>query len=56
MKLTCLATGSTGNCYLLEHDKETLILDCGIPVKQIKQGLDWELGGIQGVLVSHAHG
>ena len=33
MKLKCIATGSSGNCYLLTSDSgETLILDCGIPI------------------------
>ena len=55
MVLKCLASGSSGNCYLLQHNGETLILDCGIPIKEIKKGLNWDLGGIKGVLVSHAH-
>lgn len=55
MILKCLASGSSGNCYLLECREEVLILDCGIPIKQIKQGLNWNLGGIEGVVVTHAH-
>ena len=30
MKLKCLGSGSSGNCYLLSTETETLILDCGI--------------------------
>ena len=55
MKLKTISSGSHGNCYLLETDAEKLILDCGLPIKVIKQGLDFDLGGIQGVLISHAH-
>lgn len=56
MKLTCLSTGSQqGNCYLLEHGGEVLILDAGIDAKKIKAGLNWNLGGMQGVVVTHAH-
>ena len=56
MKLTCLATGSSGNCYLLQADNgETLILDCGISVKEIKKGLNWDITGVVGCVVSHAH-
>lgn len=29
MKFKVLASGSSGNCYLLEADNEVLILDCG---------------------------
>lgn len=56
MKLKCIATGSTGNCYTLTSDSgETLILDCGISVKEIKKGLDWNIKGIVGVLCTHKH-
>lgn len=39
MILHCLASGSNGNCYLLQSENETLILDCGIDIKKIKKGL-----------------
>lgn len=56
MKLKCIATGSTGNCYTLTSESgETLILDCGIPIKEIKKGLDWNVKGIVGVLCTHKH-
>lgn len=55
MKLKVLGSGSSGNCYLLSTENETLILDCGLPIKEIKKGLDFDLGGIKGVLVTHAH-
>ena len=53
--LKCVGSGSSGNCYILKSNNEKLILDCGLPIKVIKQGLDFDLGGIQGVLISHAH-
>jgi phosphoribosyl 1,2-cyclic phosphodiesterase len=56
MKLKCIATGSTGNCYLLQVDNgETLILDCGIPIKEIKKGLNWNVKDVVGVLCTHKH-
>lgn len=56
MKIKCLASGSSGNCYLLENDKECLILDAGIPTRQIKKSLDWDVSKIVGVCVTHGHG
>ena len=53
--LKCVGSGSSGNCYIVTCNNEKLILDCGLPIKVIKQGLDFDLGGIQGVLISHAH-
>lgn len=56
MKLKCLGSSSAGNCYLLtSNNGETLILDCGIPIKEIKKGLDWHIRGIKGMIISHAH-
>lgn len=56
MYLKCLGSSSAGNCYLLTSDSgETLILDCGIPIKEIKKGLNWNIKGIVGVLCTHKH-
>ena len=56
MRLKCLGSSSAGNCYLLTSNSgETLILDCGIPIKEIKKGLDWNIKGIMGVLCTHKH-
>ena len=56
MKLKCIATGSTGNCYTLTSSNgETLILDCGIPIKEIKKGLDWHIRGIRGMIIPLDH-
>ena len=55
LTLKTIDTGSSGNCYILTCNNEKLILDCGLPIKVIKQGLDFDLGGILGALISHAH-
>lgn len=56
MKLHCIATGSSGNCYTLTSDSgETLILDCGIPIREIKKGLNWNIKDVVGVLCTHQH-
>lgn len=56
MRLHCIATGSTGNCYTLTSNSgEALILDCGIPIKEIKKGLNWNIRSVVGCIVSHDH-
>lgn len=55
MNLRCLGSGSSGNCYLLSTETETLILDCGLPIRGIKKGLDWDISKVVGVLCSHVH-
>lgn len=56
MYLKCLGSSSAGNCYLLTSNSgETLILDCGIPIKEIKKGLNWNIKDVVGVLCTHKH-
>lgn len=56
MKLKCLGSSSAGNCYLLTSNSgETLILDCGIGIKEIKKGLNWNITGIVGAICTHRH-
>lgn len=55
MNLRCLGSGSSGNCYLLSTETETLVLDCGLPIREIKKGLDWDISKVVGVLCSHIH-
>ncbi|WP_238884451.1 MBL fold metallo-hydrolase [Clostridium sp. YIM B02551] len=55
MKLKVLGSGSKGNCYLLQDNNETLIIECGIPYKTILKGLNFNLSNVVGCLVSHEH-
>lgn len=55
MKLKTLASGSSGNCYLLEGREETLILEAGISYKRIQDGLNYNINKVVGCLVTHGH-
>lgn len=55
MKLKVLGSGSSGNCYLLQSKKETLIIECGLPYKTILKGLNFNLSNVIGCLISHEH-
>ena len=55
LTLKCLSSGSKGNCYLLNSETETLILDCGLPIREIKRGLNYDLKRVVGVCVTHVH-
>mgnify|MGYP001264867359 CR=1 FL=1 len=50
-----IASGSSGNCYLLETKEETLILECGINIKRIKEALNFDLSKAVGCLITHEH-
>lgn len=51
-----LASGSSGNCYLIDNSKTKLLLDAGIPFKKIQIGCDFCVGDISGCLITHRHG
>jgi phosphoribosyl 1,2-cyclic phosphodiesterase len=55
MKLKVLSSSSKGNCYVLQGEKESLILEAGIHYKDILKGLDFSLNNIVGCLVTHEH-
>lgn len=55
MKLSVLASGSSGNCYILSSDTGSLIIDPGVPWPLIQRGLNYDLSGIKGCLASHLH-
>jgi phosphoribosyl 1,2-cyclic phosphodiesterase len=55
MKMKVLASGSSGNCYFLQNQNETLIIECGIPYKDILKGLDFNISNALGCLVTHEH-
>lgn len=50
-----LASGSSGNCYIIQAGEEILLLECGINFKNIKQGLGFDLSKVKGCLVTHEH-
>jgi phosphoribosyl 1,2-cyclic phosphodiesterase len=56
MQLHCLGSSSSGNCYLLESDNECLVIEAGIPFKEVKKALDFNVSKIVGVVASHSHG
>ena len=56
MLLGTIATGSTGNSYYIKSDNgEILLLDAGIPVADIKRGINYEVGSVVGCIVTHRH-
>lgn len=56
MLLKVLATGSKGNCYILDSEKGySAILDAGIPFRQIMQGINYSSNMVDFVLITHEH-
>jgi len=55
MVLKCLGSSSAGNCYLLENATECLMIECGIPIKEVKQVMNFNMRKIVGCIASHRH-
>lgn len=57
MKLTTLGTGSSGNSYLLKPENgQSLIIDCGVNFKKVKEAINFDINSICGAIQTHSHG
>ncbi len=55
MKLQVVASSSRGNCYILESGEQMLVMECGVPMKQIQQALGFDFSRVVGCTVTHSH-
>jgi phosphoribosyl 1,2-cyclic phosphodiesterase len=51
-----LGSSSSGNCYIIENEQSILIIEAGIPLKDVLPVIDFNVSKIIGVLSSHIHG
>ena len=56
MNIKILASGSSGNAYLIGDGKTRLLLDAGISFKRIQIGCGFKTSSIDACLVTHRHG
>lgn len=56
MDIKILASGSSGNAYRISDGQTALLLDAGIPYKEIQVGCDFQMSALAGCLITHAHG
>ncbi|KAA6233130.1 MBL fold metallo-hydrolase [Chlorobium phaeovibrioides] len=55
MKFSALASGSTGNLYTLEDAETRIIIECGLPYKQIQKLLPLPPTHYAACLITHSH-
>lgn len=53
--IKCLGSGSKGNGWVIDDGREVLIVDCGVPVKEMKIAIDFQISRVVGCIVSHCH-
>jgi len=55
MRFTQHASSSAGNLYTLSNNTEQIIIEAGIPFREIQKALRFSLGGFSGCLITHEH-
>lgn len=56
MEIKTIASGSSGNCYrITANNNSPLLLECGIPIKEIVKALKFSLSSTLGCLITHEH-
>lgn len=54
--LKIINSGSSGNSYaLIDNDNKILLLDLGLPAKEIKKAIDFRISDVVGAVVTHSH-
>ncbi len=58
LRFCSIASGSSGNCYLVRTDETVLLVDAGLSCKKIEEGLaaaDTKSEDVEAILVTHEH-
>lgn len=56
MNLHVIATGSSGNCYVLEGSSPALILEAGVTPERVFRACNISTRKVAGILITHEHG
>ena len=58
LSVMTLSSSSSGNAVLVTGNGRSILIDCGIPVKRLKDGLETagiKLNDVEGILLTHEH-
>lgn len=56
MLLKCIASGSSGNSYVLISDEEILLMEAGVRLLEVKKFIDFQISKVVGCVITHEHG
>ena len=56
MEIVVLASSSAGNCYHVTDGQTGLLLDCGLPWREVRRRMEFKTSALAGVLLTHEHG
>lgn len=52
-ELQVIGSGSSGNAYILQCNNETLLIELGVPWKDVLKSLNYKIEDVAGCIVSH---
>lgn len=55
MRLHVIGSSSAGNGYVLDNGTEALVIECGVPLSDVKKALGFNISMIMGAIISHIH-
>ena len=55
MQIKVVASGSDGNCYIVDDGVTKVLLECGIKYKKIVKALDYDINSVSACIISHSH-
>ena len=55
MEIQTIGSGSKGNCYVVSDGKTKVLLEAGITYRKILKAIDFDIGSIDGSVVTHFH-
>lgn len=55
MILKVIGSSSKGNAYALIVDDGILLLECGMPLREVKLAIDYQISKVVGCLLTHKH-
>jgi len=58
VKICLLTSGSVGNVAIIEHERESILIDCGVTFKKFTELIsqtDLAVGKVKNVLITHEH-
>lgn len=55
LTFTSYASSSAGNLYQLVSGDSALMLECGLPIREVKKYFNFDFSRVEGCLLTHAH-
>lgn len=55
MQIEVLGSSSAGNAYIVSDGQTSLLLECGLPMRDMLTKSDFRVAQVSGCLISHLH-